>query len=92
MDDTLILSSEMLEKEYYNNVLTPIDDEVNIRVIEVLYDFCCLCGKKIFEHSKKRHKYIAAIDNYRCKKCNLFFFQHNHTSKSCLFSPYKNVI
>jgi hypothetical protein len=59
--------------------------------IKYLYDFCCICGKTVFEHNKERHKYFCAKDEYKCKKCGLFFYEHTHNSKGCIFTPFKHL-
>jgi len=56
-----------------------------------VYSFCCICGKTPDMHSLNRHKFILAIQEYKCKKCGEFYFKHTHEKKSCLFSPYKYI-
>ena len=48
-------------------------------------DICTLCGLHIYNHFLKTHRFIKIKENYRCKKCKLFFYQHNH--KDCHFTP-----
>lgn len=57
------------------------------KVFSIVYDFCCICGVDELEHSNKRHKYFGAKDEYTCKKCGLFFFEHTHNSNGCYFMP-----
>lgn len=54
-------------------------------------DICCLCGKsKSYHSNNKPHKFFKIIEEYRCKKCNKFFYQHNHAIMPC-FSPIKRI-
>jgi len=54
-------------------------------------DICCLCGKPESHHSNnKPHKFFKIIEEYRCKKCNKFFYQHNHSLTPC-FTPIKRI-
>lgn len=53
-------------------------------------EICCLCGFKYSEHSKQRHGFFKAINDYRCKNCSKFFYQHDHYNNPC-FRPYKYI-
>lgn len=77
-----------IQKDKHNHTTIRIDGHN-----KPIYDFCCLCGKNIFHHSNVRHKYFAAKEVYKCKKCNLFFFEHKHTTKhnACVFTPIKQL-
>ena len=52
--------------------------------------FCCLCGKEDYHHHSSRHTFFPCLDEYRCKNCGKFFYQHDHTSNPC-FEPYKRL-
>lgn len=77
-----------IQKDKHNHTTIRIDGHN-----KPIYDFCCLCGKNIFHHSNVRHKYFAAKEVYKCKKCALFFFEHKHTTKhnACVFTPIKQL-
>ena len=53
-------------------------------------EICCLCGVSKQKHTARRHKYIQIKKEYRCKKCSLFFFQHDHIKQPC-FIPFKYI-
>jgi hypothetical protein len=54
-------------------------------------DICCLCGKSESYHSNnKSHKFFKIMEEYRCTKCNKFFYQHDHSLIPC-FSPIKRI-
>lgn len=83
-DDDVNQSNDM------NNIIideTHCKVENTGKVFSIVYDFCCICGVDELEHSNKRHKYFGAKDEYTCKKCGLFFFEHTHNSNGCYFTP-----
>ena len=53
-------------------------------------DICCFCGKNYSEHKKFTHEFHPCKEKYKCKKCNKFFFQHNHSKTPC-FQPYEYI-
>ena len=56
-----------------------------------LPDICCLCGIYKSKHSKIHHRFCKIREEYRCKICNKFFYEHNHSKTPCFF-PYKYII
>lgn len=50
-------------------------------------NYCCLCGIHQSCHTNK-HRFFKIEENYKCKKCHKFFFQHNHLFNPC-FTPYE---
>jgi len=81
-------SNTILDNPQNNSINTslpdncvPLDDN----------DICCLCGKPESHHSdNKPHKFFRIIEEYRCTKCNKYFYQHNHVVMPC-FSPIKRI-
>lgn len=53
-------------------------------------NYCCLCGNHKNNHNDQLHKFFASYDAYRCKKCNKFFYQHNHCKNPC-FNPHQRI-
>lgn len=53
-------------------------------------NYCCLCGNHKNDHNDQLHKFFASYDDYRCKKCNKFFYQHNHCKNPC-FNPHQRI-
>lgn len=53
------------------------------------FPLCCICGKLEEHHYKERHNFFPTKIEYRCKKCDLYFYQHKHNNKDCCFTPYK---
>lgn len=56
----------------------------------ILEQQCVLCGKTLDGHKKNHHVFIATRDEYRCKICGMFFYEHDHSKNSC-YTPYKPV-
>ena len=76
MDDFI----EVLDFGLYNEKKT---DELKEKI-------CCLCGINEKNHKNKQHRFFTAHYHNRCKKCNKFFYEHNHMKNSC-FDPYDNL-
>jgi hypothetical protein len=62
--------------------------EVTFNTEPLLIDYCCMCGLHKNNHSHEQHRFFPCLDEYRCKKCTKFFYQHDHRKKPC-FTPYK---
>ena len=82
------------------NTLTPIRrlfyQPQNKNIVETqkdtLPDKCCLCGNFKDNHNENnRHKFFKIKEEYRCKICNKFFYEHDHAKNPC-FSPYAYII
>ena len=82
-DDNIEMDDEQVPITYYY-------DLKKHQVILNTKQICCLCGVEKVKHSRMRHKYFQIEESYRCKKCGLFFFQHNHCKNPC-FSPFKYI-
>ena len=63
-------------------------DDVKEKSKMSIHEFCCLCGVSVYKHRGKLHKFSPCIEEYRCKKCYKFFYQHDHLSNPC-FQPFK---
>lgn len=55
------------------------------------YMFCCLCGVDEEHHNEKNHMFVRAKNEYLCKECGLFYYQHNHLLNPC-FQPTKWIL
>jgi len=71
-------------------ILNIIDDDFYVDLV-ANHNLCCLCGTLYEYHYKQRHMFIPCNEHYRCKKCNMFYYQHTHNEKDCLFVPYKYI-
>lgn len=81
------------DSESDNIELTYLCDKTSdIIVLPETQNICCLCGKEKELHKNERHAFFLVKPEYRCKKCGLFFFQHNHKSTGCSFTPLKNLV
>lgn len=92
--DGLILSSCDLHKTHKNrgkcNKQTE-EERKNNEIREKLHNTCCLCGHTREGHTQaKRHRFFPCLEEYRCKKCLEFFYQHSHTNNPC-FQPFKHI-
>lgn len=76
-DDDVVLSSRKLSQIIFNTE-------------SLLTDFCCMCGLHRNNHSHEQHRFFPCLEEYRCKKCTHFFYQHDHRKKPC-FNPYKYI-
>lgn len=54
-----------------------------------MVEICCLCGTYKNNHYKSHH-FFPCLDKYRCRECNYFFYQHNHSKNPC-FNPYSRI-
>lgn len=92
--DGLILSSCDLRKTHKNRGTyhKQTDEErKNNEFREKLHNTCCLCGHTREGHTQaKRHRFFPCLEEYRCKKCLEFFYQHSHTNNPC-FQPFKHI-
>ena len=69
---------------------TGSSDPIEFKGMAGLIDhLCILCGKHLDSHKEQRHVFIAQKEDYRCKVCGRFFYEHNHLSGSC-YSPAKS--
>lgn len=87
--DEIILSSNMLYDDDDNTVKKNNNNKKSLN--SIFYNFCCICGKNYNDHNKVRHKFITASNEYTCKKCGFYFFQHTHNSRGCNFTPFKHI-
>jgi hypothetical protein len=78
--DNLIKDDKNANDNVFNSVIN-IDD---------LY-VCCLCGIEAHNHSSARHKFVKIRDEYKCVRCQKYFFQHDHIKKPC-FRPKKYIV
>lgn len=81
---------DLFKDETYISDTYQTDEEDGIQYGS-MYSFCCLCGLDGEKHIGKNHLFIRAKDEYRCKKCKLFYYQHNHLSNPC-FQPTKWIL
>lgn len=66
---------------------TGSSDPIDFKGMAAFIDHqCILCGKQLDSHREQRHVFIAQKEEYRCKVCGRFFYEHNHLSGSC-YSP-----
>jgi hypothetical protein len=95
IDDNFIFEFDYDESDFYQE-LNSIFNSINKNLIistdfnDPNNDICSLCGFHLDFHHNKTHRYIRILEEYRCIKCNKFFFQHNH--KKCFFKPSKYII
>ena len=75
--DDVILSSKTLNETVFTTKT-------------LLTDVCCMCGLHKDVHSHEQHRFFSCLEEYRCKKCSKFFYQHDHRKKPC-FTPYKYI-
>lgn len=76
-------------EETYKNELTKEKNKCLFNIIKT-EDICCLCGTREDKHTNKNHAFFKASHEYRCMKCNKFFYQHDHYKNPC-FTPYKRL-
>ena len=92
--DGLILSSCDLRKTRKNREKCnkqPDEERKNNEIRQKLHNTCCLCGHTREGHSQaSRHRFFPCLEEYRCKKCFNFFYQHSHTNSPC-FQPFKHI-
>ena len=94
VDNNIIIGSDYKndcqpnKKKHINNYsvnLESIDIDPKVRNV----DICCLCGHRRNAHVQL-HKFFPCYQEYRCKKCGKFFFQHDHLKQPC-FTPFKQL-
>lgn len=71
-------------------VLQCIYEEDPTKSFQIEYSFCAMCGISKDRHHNQRHGFQQAYENYRCRNCNGFFFEHDHIKKPC-FHPHKYI-
>ena len=93
----VVISTSMMREQKDNIKRTPQEQEEYERFMKQQAEyrerwkhFCCLCGKEDYHHHSSRHAFFPCLDEYRCKNCGKFFYQHDHTSNPC-FEPYKRL-
>lgn len=93
IDDTDI--NYQIHQSLKNNIsITDYNDIIQINKEQPnAYEnfYCCLCGFHSEIHHIKTHRFIKLDENYRCKKCSKFFFQHKHSHDDCIFEPHKFI-
>ena len=60
------------------------------RKVSLFTDICCICGVRKEKHAHINHGFFPCLEEYRCKRCSKFFYQHDHRKNPC-FSPYKYI-
>lgn len=90
-DDDIVLSSNSIQDNNLNTTYNHLIGNTPIEPITIVVELCCLCGKEYHQHMDLTHKFFIIKDEYKCKKCGLYFYQHKHSSKHCNFTPCKNI-
>ena len=81
-----IIKRKILQKQSQQNTNVILFQNDN------LTDICCLCGLHKNNHMDGiRHKFVKIKEEYRCRNCNKFFYEHNHSKVSCFF-PNKYIV
>lgn len=90
--DGIILSSNELRKSYSPTFSDDEDDSTiyGSEILEENMEICCFCGILKCNHKNIRHRFFPCKEKHKCKKCGLFFFQHNHMKNPC-FEPYERI-